>query len=211
MKYTWVVALTLFSFMSAIGQDRILEGQILNKQDSLPLAYSTIHVGTGVIGVVADSTGKFRLKIPEQHLNDTLYVSHLGFNEYKTLLNYTESNIDFYLEENPIELNEVNVIYNKSSPKLANIKEIRTNRKTNNSIFYRLNIHDAINKAKDENKLVLLYFSAKWCGPCNWMELHVFNDSTITNIFKEQFIAVKLDADNISSEKAITTYEIEVI
>jgi len=49
--------------------------------------------------------------------------------------------------------------------------------------------------ARLENKRILVYFTAKWCGPCKKMDQNVFQDDSVVNIVG-RYIAVKIDVDS---------------
>ncbi len=55
-------------------------------------------------------------------------------------------------------------------------------------------------KAKAENKLVMLDYYAEWCLDCLRMDGTTFKDSQIISMLDENFIPVKVDITNASSE-----------
>jgi thiol-disulfide isomerase/thioredoxin len=61
--------------------------------------------------------------------------------------------------------------------------------------FFDGSYAEALQKSKKENKLVLLYFTATWCGPCQYMQKYVFPDPTLTAYASQHYIALKLDID----------------
>ncbi|MES2417392.1 MAG: thioredoxin family protein [Bacteroidota bacterium] len=61
--------------------------------------------------------------------------------------------------------------------------------------FYDGNYQQALAKAKAENKRILLYFTAKWCGPCKYMEQYVYPDGALTAYVNQYYIALKIDID----------------
>lgn len=50
-------------------------------------------------------------------------------------------------------------------------------------------------KAKNENKYLFLDFVATWCSPCKEMDKHVYTDKSLGEIFNQNFISVKVQAD----------------
>ena len=54
--------------------------------------------------------------------------------------------------------------------------------------FLNISLESALAKAKTEQKQVLLYFTAKWCGPCKWMEKTVFTDDSVKQMMQLHYI-----------------------
>jgi thioredoxin 1 len=61
--------------------------------------------------------------------------------------------------------------------------------------FFKGNYKEALAKAKQENKPLFLYFTASWCGPCQYMQQYIFPDVGLTAYIKQNYIALKLDID----------------
>jgi thioredoxin-related protein len=61
--------------------------------------------------------------------------------------------------------------------------------------FYKGNYQQALAKGKAENKQLFLYFTATWCGPCQYMQKFIFPDTTLSTYIKQNYIALKLDID----------------
>ena len=50
-------------------------------------------------------------------------------------------------------------------------------------------------KAASQNQLVLLHFTADWCGPCQQLESFVFNNISVADAMATQVVPVKVDVD----------------
>lgn len=61
--------------------------------------------------------------------------------------------------------------------------------------FYNGTYQQALAKGKVENKPLFLYFTATWCGPCQYMQKYIFPDTTLSTYLKQNYIALKLDID----------------
>ena len=54
---------------------------------------------------------------------------------------------------------------------------------------------EALLQAKNDNKFLLLYFTAKWCGPCRYISSYILTDPEIEALVSANYIALKLDVD----------------
>jgi thioredoxin-related protein len=70
--------------------------------------------------------------------------------------------------------------------------------------FYEKLIQDA---AKPQ-KLILLDFTAEWCGGCKAYDKYVFQDSALTKKLNRNFILVKIDRDNPENFFLVDKYRI---
>ncbi len=59
-----------------------------------------------------------------------------------------------------------------------------------------ISLMNAKNKAiNDNNKDVLLYFTATWCGPCKLMKSDVLPQPEVSDLIKSKYVAVYIDID----------------
>jgi len=59
--------------------------------------------------------------------------------------------------------------------------------------FFDGSYGEALAQAKVENKLLFIYFTASWCGPCVYMQKYIFPDPELSAYTKLHYIAVKID------------------
>lgn len=52
------------------------------------------------------------------------------------------------------------------------------------------------NQAKAEKKLIFLDIYATWCGPCKYLENTVYPDPSIGDIYKNNYLTVKIDGES---------------
>jgi thioredoxin-related protein len=57
-------------------------------------------------------------------------------------------------------------------------------------------------KARAENKYIFVDVFATWCGPCKMMDRDVYPNAAVTKAISDQFIAVKLQADQATQDNA---------
>ncbi len=58
------------------------------------------------------------------------------------------------------------------------------------------NFKNALQKAKKQNKEVMMMYSAKWCPECNYMKEVVFKDKKVSKYIQKNFIFLSLDIQN---------------
>lgn len=74
--------------------------------------------------------------------------------------------------------------------------------------FLDISLEKALIKATEENKKVLIYFHAKWCGPCRGMEKNVFPNDTLSRELRDKYISLKIDGESWAGERLVKDYNI---
>ena len=59
--------------------------------------------------------------------------------------------------------------------------------------FENVTLKEAIEKAKQENKIVFIDCYTTWCAPCKWMSKEVFTHEKVGNYFNQNFVNLKID------------------
>lgn len=77
--------------------------------------------------------------------------------------------------------------------------------------FSNESISSARKKAGEEGKLLFVGFHAKWCTPCTWMDQTTFKDANVTNMLNSDFVALKVDIDDVQGFELKSIYEVKYL
>lgn len=71
-----------------------------------------------------------------------------------------------------------------------------------------LTFQQALDKAKEEGKLVFIDCYTSWCGPCKRLAATVFVDSSLGEYFNNNYVNVKFDMEKDEGPSIATRYQI---
>ncbi|MCY0883294.1 MAG: DUF255 domain-containing protein, partial [Acidianus infernus] len=80
---------------------------------------------------------------------------------------------------------------------LANSESLYLREASNQPVNWFPWSKDAFEKAKKENKLILVDVGAAWCHWCHVMDEETYSNQEIAKIINENFIAIKVDRDEM--------------
>ncbi len=91
---------------------------------------------------------------------------------------------------------------------VVGVVAVSTLRTPAEQVRWRDDLPAALAEARAANKPVLLYFTADWCGPCQYMKRNVFSDAGVGRA-TEAYVPVRIDHD--VRQDLIVQYQVEGI
>lgn len=62
-------------------------------------------------------------------------------------------------------------------------------------VFSKLTFDEAMKQAKDADKVLVVKFTAEWCGPCKMMDRTTWRDERVEKWVKDNAVAIQVDVD----------------
>lgn len=102
-KFSAIVFFLLYGILSTTAQNKVLSGQVIDKQSEEPIAFASVFFKHSGGGVSCDSSGIFSFQMAEWPIKDTLEISNVGY--FSTYISSEElkdsSFVTVYLEVLP--------------------------------------------------------------------------------------------------------------
>jgi hypothetical protein len=99
-----------------------IKGKVVDKESKEPIPYASIYIKDKPIGTTSNEEGVFLFHIPSKFDQDTLIISVIGYNKFKSAVSLMEKN------DNPIELIQSTILIQEvtisASKKESTAKEI---------------------------------------------------------------------------------------
>jgi len=77
-----------------------------------------------------------------------------------------------------------------------------------NRIAWADNFTVAQQLADESDKPIIIFFTAKWCSPCQIMKRQVWADDEVMSTVNAAFIPVTIDVDNLNAAETLSRYRI---
>ena len=103
------LTLLIIIFLSSLATYSQIEltNKVLDFGTLLPVESANIYIKGTTIGTISNVDGRFLLIAPQQHKNDTLVISSIGYKSFKTPVGEFDNTIEIYLEEDIASLDEI--------------------------------------------------------------------------------------------------------
>jgi hypothetical protein len=128
------ISLESFTTLLHSQSSQYIEGKVINKVTSEPVAFATVRLRKNQLGVYANSGGDFKIISSQDFQNDSLIITCIGFKRYAESFNTLKHDAinKFYLDPSEYGIGEVKISAKKtrinSSAVIAKaIKNIKVN------------------------------------------------------------------------------------
>ncbi len=75
--------------------------------------------------------------------------------------------------------------------------------------FHKGSFKEAVEQAREEDKLIFMDVYATWCGPCKMLKLNTFSTESAGDFFNQNFINLSIDGEKGHGIKIARTYGVE--
>ena len=100
----------------------------------------------------------------------------------------------------------------KSNKEIPKEKKDEISKKNSSGIeFYYGTYPDAKNYAAAKGKLFFMYFTARWCTTCKWMEEATFTEPILAKYVSENYIAIEVDIDDFDGYELKQQFDINIL
>lgn len=89
-------------------------------------------------------------------------------------------------------------------------EDVKTITQAPGVIFYDITLDEALKKAKEEGKYVLIDCNTKTCGPCRRMEKEVFPQEKLGDFVNERFVPIMRDMEEGEGLKIAEEYKVQI-
>ena len=118
-KIPYQILILLLPILTFAQKTISISGQVLDKDSNNPIPFINIYLKHSKIGTTSSINGFFKLIIPENSNNDSIYFAALSYSSKITLVKELKksNNIKIFLKSKPYKIEQVQVIGKKINPK----------------------------------------------------------------------------------------------
>lgn len=127
----------LLGIVNCPGQD-LFTGRVLDARKGFPLISATVYLSVRGVGVYTDHEGRFTLDVAGAAPTDTLVISYIGYEPFRTLLQTARPDSLFPLKEAAMILKEITVL--GRTPEKPDIKKLESSLRIIHGKLYATNI-----------------------------------------------------------------------
>jgi CarboxypepD_reg-like domain len=182
----FIVLGVLCCFVNANAQKEI-SNSVIDFTTQMPIESASVYIENTTIGTVTNTDGKFLLSVPDEHVNDTLVVSSIGYKSFRTPINDFDETFSIYLEEDVASLDEV-LIVGSTRPKTGNEIVLRALEKLEGNLPQQAYLQKGFLRHKERNKK-----EYKWLVES---AITVYDSSYTTN--SDEFLKINVDENRKS-------------
>ncbi|MCW8982278.1 MAG: carboxypeptidase-like regulatory domain-containing protein [Altibacter sp.] len=102
-----IAGILIFCVSTSVLAQIDLESKVVDFATYLPIENASIYIKNTTIGTVSNVDGKFLLVVPQEHVQDTLVVSSIGYKSFETVISEFDTSMDIFLTEDVASLDEV--------------------------------------------------------------------------------------------------------
>jgi len=148
MRFTLIVFLALLISENVSSKNLSFQGRVFDYKTNEPIAYTSIAVSGTFFGTVSNTTGDFRLIIPDKLSGSSISFSAIGYESYTMPINNISDRVIVHLKKYDYQIGEIIVMPDSSLQALLRkaynrIPENYPDYPTQNIGFYRESLrHD---------------------------------------------------------------------
>jgi thiol:disulfide interchange protein len=80
---------------------------------------------------------------------------------------------------------------------------------TKGIVFFNGTFKQALEKAKKENKMIMMDCYTTWCGPCKMLKSQVFTDKALGDFMNQKYICIAIDYENGEGPTVAQKYPVD--
>ncbi len=173
---------------------RHIYGKITDRRN--PLEAATVYLKNSLRGVITNTDGEFIIKVPPEHLSDTLIISHIGYLKKQILLSKAKNDtLHIKLEKHSILLEEI--IVSGINPKtivekmVKNLPNHHPDKNTGYTGFYREEVKRN-NEYQYFSEAVITVFKNSYKSVINSERIQRLQSRTIKSTSSKDTILLKV-------------------